>query len=82
MIHLSTAVRDMFGDFIDIQFIGHEDSSADGESGDENGNGNGMIEVLTGYDCEHGMSRTVTIKAIENCSIAGLSLKRTHRGDG
>jgi len=36
-IHLATQVKDMLGDFCDIQFIGHEEVSAnDGDSGDEN----------------------------------------------
>jgi hypothetical protein len=35
-IHLATQVKDMLGDFCDIQFIGHEEVSANGDSLDDN----------------------------------------------
>ena len=40
------------------------------------------MEVLSGYEFEQGVQRSIAIPTIENNSITGLSLKRTPRGDG
>ena len=78
-IHLSTQVKDMLGDYCDIQFLGHEEGSANEEAEDAS---SGFVEVITGFDFQHGMPRTVAMKAIENNSITGQSLKRTPRDEG
>ena len=67
----------MLGDFCDIQFLGHGEVSSNGENEENN-----FIEIITGFDYEHGLPRTIVVKAIENNSITGSSLKRTNRGDG
>jgi len=73
-ILLATQVKDMFGDYCDFQFIGHEEVSVNEEA--EEGtpavnNGNNFVEVITGFDFEQGQPRTVVVKAIENNSITG-----------
>ena len=78
-IHIQTQVKDLFGDYCDIMFLGHEETSVDGEAGDQESD---FVEVITGYDFEHGQPRTIVVKAIENNSITGMSLRRGPRGDG
>ena len=51
-IHLSSQVKDMFGDFCDIQFISTEDISANDDSREENQPN--FVEAITGFDYEHG----------------------------
>lgn len=57
--------------------MSHE--AVQGANGEEEAD---FLEVLTGFEFENGAPRTVALKAIENCSITGLSLKRTARGEG
>jgi len=58
-IHISVMVKDMLGDFCDIQFLSHEEVATTRSTHDENGElasaaEQDFVEVLTGYEFEHG----------------------------
>ena len=74
----------MLGDFCDIQFLSQEElpHTQQSEEDTEPIRGGELVEVLTGYDFEQGVPRTVAVSAIEHNSISGLSLKRSNRGEG
>lgn len=72
-------IKDLIGEHCDIQFLSLEEGSDNGELIDKEAS---MIEVLTGFEFESGVPRSVVVKAIENNSISGLSLKRTPRSQG
>ena len=79
-INLTIQIKDLIGDYCDIQFLSLEEASDSGEMVDKESTG--VIELLTGFEFESGVARSVVVKAIENASLSGLSLKRTPRGQG